>query len=141
MRKTCNTEVNVYNLLGEYQVSFDSQRQCADYFDSDHQSVWASLNGTGYHKGFIIKYSDGTYDNIEPQVQFKTKTEYLLYNRDELLMSFDNMTEISQDLGCTPELVRYSVEKGKWICKKLYRIEKRVKKIPTKRIKYINVYE
>lgn len=138
MRKTCNKEVNVYNLLGEYQVTFDSLTDCADYFNSDTQSIWAAVNNTGYHKGFILKYSKGTYEDIEPQVKFKSITAYRLYNKEGLVMEWDTMQEVAEDLGCTGELVRYSVKTGKWICKKQFRVEKKVKKVPVKKIKYID---
>ena len=141
MRKTCNKEVNVYNLLGEYQVTFNSLTDCALYFDTNLQTIWSSLNKSGYHKGFILKYSNGDYSNIEPRVKFKSVVRYWLYNKEGLVMEWDTMQEVAEDLGCTGELVRYSVKTGKWICKKQFRVEKKINKVPVKRIKYIQVYE
>ena len=142
MRKTCNKEVNVYNLLGEYQLSFDSLTDCALNFDSDTQTIWSALNrGTGRHKGFVLKYSNGDYSNIEPRVKFKSVINYWVYNKEGLVMEWDTMQEVAEDLGCTGELVRYSIKTGKWICKKQFRVEKKIKKVPVKRIEYIQVYE
>lgn len=142
MRKTCNKEVNVYNLLGEYQLSFDSLTDCATYFDSDTQTIWGVLNrGTGKHKGFILRYSTEDYSDIEPRVKFNSVIKYWLYDRVGFAMEWNTMQEVAEDLGCTGELVRYSVKTGKWICKKQFRVEKRIKKIPAQRVKNIQVYE
>lgn len=141
MRKTCNKEVNVYNLLGEYQVTFNSLTDCALYFDTNTQTIWSSLNKSGYHKGFILKYSNGDYSNIEPRVKFKSVIKYWLYNKEGLVMEWDTMQEVAEDLGCTGELVRYSVKTGKWICKKQFRVEKKINKVPAQRVKNIPVYE
>jgi len=142
MRKTCNKEVNVYNLLGEYQLSFDSLTDCALYFDSMTQSVWEALNkGTGYHKGFMLQYSAGDYSNIEPRVTYKTIKEYLLYNREGLVMSYDTAAEVAEDLGCSRELVRLNVDSDKWFNKKRHKVVKKVRKVPAQRVKNIQVYE
>ena len=142
MRKTCNKSVNVYNLLGEYQLTFDSLTDCAFYFDSDTQTIWSVLNrGTGRHKGFIIQYSAGDYSNIEPRVTYHYIKEYLLYNREGLVMSYDTAAEVAKDLGCSRELVRLNVDSDKWFHKKRYKVVKKINKVLAQRVKNIPVYE
>lgn len=142
MRKTCNKEVNVYNLLGEYQLTFDSLTDCALYFDSDTQTIWHTLNrGTGKHKGFILQYSTGDYSDIEPRVTYNYIKEYLLYNRKGLIMSYDTAAEIAAYIGCSRELVRLNVDSNKWFNKKRYKVIKKIKKVPAQRVKNIQVYE
>lgn len=142
MRKTCNKEVNVYNLLGEYQLSFDSLTDCGIYFGSDTQTIWSALNvGTGRHKGFILKYSEMDYSDIEPRVTYNYIKEYLLYNKEGLVMEGSTTQELADYLGCSRELVRLSVNSGKWFCKKKFKVERKIKRVPAQHIKNIPVYE
>ncbi len=142
MRKTCNKEVNVYNLLGEYQLSFDSLTDCALYFDSDTQTIWSALNrGTGKYKGFILQYSTEDYSDIEPRVTYNYIKEYLLYNREDLVKVYDTAAEVAEDLGCSRELVRLNVDSDKWFNKKRHKVVKKVSKVPAQRVKNIPVYE
>lgn len=142
MRRTCNKEVNVYNLLGEYQLSFDSLTDCGIYFGSDTQTIWSVLNvSSGKYKGFILKYSEMDYSDIEPRVTYNYIKEYLLYNKEGLVMEGSTTQELADYLGCSRELVRLSANSGKWFHKKRYRVEKRIKRVPAQHIKNIPVYE
>lgn len=127
---TSNKKVNLYDIRGNYLRTFDSLTECARWFGSPLQSVYESLNTTGFHKHYQLKYYQGVTDSISSWVKNKepyyTKV-YILTDKEGNETEFESTLTIAEYLGVSRELVRLYSRNEKWFCKKKFKVKRSTK--------------
>lgn len=132
---TSNKKVNLYDLRGNYLRTFNSLTECAWWFGSHLMSICESLQGTGFHKYYQLRYYQGNTDNIPSWIKdkdpFYTKVYYLT-DRDGNESEFESTLAVAEYLGVSRELVRQYSANGKWFCKKKFKVKRSFKLVNEK---------
>ena len=126
---TSNKKVNLYDIRGNYLRTFDSLTETAHWFGSTLGGVYESLQGTGFHKYYQLRYYNGT-DNIESWVKDKEpyyKKIYILTDKEGNESEFESSLAIANYLGISRERVRQASYDGRWFCKKNFKVKRSTK--------------
>ena len=127
---TSNKKVNLYDIRGNYLRTFDSLTECAWWFGSALQSIYESLQGTGFHKYYQLRYYQEDTLSIASWITDKepyyTKV-YILTDKEGNETEFESSADVAKYLGVSKETIRLCSYNGKWFCKKKFKVKRSTK--------------